>query len=62
MKNHKEISETTDNNKEYKLTTRQRSISCPFCLPNRGCNRKRAPWKRRSWKNYRKTQNKEKRL
>lgn len=62
MKRNKKVSEETDNSRIYKHATRQYKISCPYCKPHRGCNRDRKHWKRRSWKNYRLTQHKEKNL
>ena len=61
MATYKEILDTTNNNRVYKIALKhyrelQCEISCSICPYHRGENYRRWGWKYRNWKNYRKTQ------
>ena len=61
MKEKRRLDET-NNSKEYKKIKALMNMDCPYCPPNKGCNRSSRrrngnPFK--SWKKYRKTQWKE---
>ena len=52
---YKKIIKTTSSSFIYRRAIRA-IASCPYCPPNRGCNRRNRSSNKRTWKKYRKHQ------
>ena len=50
------VTKNTTDSRVYKLATRQKTLRCNYCPPNRGCNTNWFTGNDKNWKKDRKTQ------